>query len=208
GTLTAALINSFTPTVGQTFTILTASSVTGTFTNSTIAINSSEHFNVSYTATSVVLTVASGPVGTLSAPATSMAAATGRRQGSAAVKSARLPGNGIAKAGRQVSALVPTRPILVAGAAELPARYSGNSTLQAIAGPRFQRETSPWMADSSMRSSGKYPGSQDRQTAVTHVEKDNAHMGPIGGNVRRGTMGLPAGQIRVLPTRIPTSALR
>ena len=60
GTLTAALINSFTPTVGQTFTILTASSVTGTFTNTTIAINSNEHFVVSYTSTSVVLTVASG----------------------------------------------------------------------------------------------------------------------------------------------------
>jgi len=64
GTLTAALVNAFTPTVGQTFTILTASSVSGTFTNSTIAINSSEHFAISYTATSVVLTVVSGPAST------------------------------------------------------------------------------------------------------------------------------------------------
>jgi hypothetical protein len=63
GTLTAGLINGFTPTVGQTFTVLTASSVTGKFSNSTIAINSTEHFVVSYTSTSVVLTVASGPVG-------------------------------------------------------------------------------------------------------------------------------------------------
>jgi hypothetical protein len=61
GTLSAALVNGFTPTVGQTFTVLTASGVTGTFTNSTIAINGSEHFVVSYTSTSVVLTVASGP---------------------------------------------------------------------------------------------------------------------------------------------------
>jgi len=59
GTLTAALINSFTPSVGQTFTILTASAVSGTFTNSTIAINSSEQFDISYTSTGVVLTVAS-----------------------------------------------------------------------------------------------------------------------------------------------------
>jgi hypothetical protein len=59
GTLTAALINKFTPTVGQTFTILTASSVTGTFTNSTIAINSTEQFDISYTSDSVVLTVVS-----------------------------------------------------------------------------------------------------------------------------------------------------
>jgi hypothetical protein len=62
GTLTAALVNGFTPTVGQTFTVVTASSVTGTFSNSTIAINPTEHFVVSYTSTGVVLTVASGPV--------------------------------------------------------------------------------------------------------------------------------------------------
>jgi len=34
--------------------------VTGTFSNSTIAINGTEHFNVSYTATGAVLTVVSG----------------------------------------------------------------------------------------------------------------------------------------------------
>jgi hypothetical protein len=60
GTLTVALASGFTPTVGSTFTVLTAGTVTGTFSNSTIAINSSEHFNVSYTSTGVVLTVASG----------------------------------------------------------------------------------------------------------------------------------------------------
>ena len=41
---------------------LTAATVTGTFSNSTIAINSTEHFNVSYTSTGAVLTVASGPI--------------------------------------------------------------------------------------------------------------------------------------------------
>ena len=60
GTLTVALASGFTPTVGSTFTVLTASSISGTFSNSTIAINGSEHFNVSYTSTGVVLTVASG----------------------------------------------------------------------------------------------------------------------------------------------------
>jgi hypothetical protein len=60
GTLTVALASGFTPTIGSTFTVLTASSISGTFSNSTIAINSSEHFNVSYTSTGVVLTVASG----------------------------------------------------------------------------------------------------------------------------------------------------
>jgi len=62
GTLTVTLASGFTPTVGSTFTVLTAGNVTGTFSDSTIAINSTEHFNVSYTSTGVVLTVASGPV--------------------------------------------------------------------------------------------------------------------------------------------------
>jgi hypothetical protein len=60
GTLTVTLAGGFTPTIGSTFTVLTASSITDTFSNTTIAINSSEHFNVSYTSTGVVLTVASG----------------------------------------------------------------------------------------------------------------------------------------------------
>jgi hypothetical protein len=57
GTLAAPLIGSFVPTVGQAFTVLSAGSVTGTFTNTTVAINSSEYFAVSYTTTGVVLTV-------------------------------------------------------------------------------------------------------------------------------------------------------
>ena len=61
GTLAAPLLAGFTPTVGQTFTVLSATSVTGAFSNSTIAINSSEHFAVSYTTTGAVLTVVSGP---------------------------------------------------------------------------------------------------------------------------------------------------
>ncbi|HVI08496.1 MAG TPA: hypothetical protein VND65_09405 [Candidatus Binatia bacterium] len=60
GTITVTLAGGFTPTIGSTFTVLTASSITGTFSNSTIAINSSEHFDVSYTSTGVVLTVVSG----------------------------------------------------------------------------------------------------------------------------------------------------
>jgi hypothetical protein len=57
GTLAVTLINSFTPTVGQTFTVLTAGSISGTFSNTTIAINSTEQFDISYTSTGVVLTV-------------------------------------------------------------------------------------------------------------------------------------------------------
>ena len=60
GTLTVTLASGFIPTIGSTFTVLTGAAVTGTFSNSTIAINGTEHFNVSYTSTGVVLTVASG----------------------------------------------------------------------------------------------------------------------------------------------------
>jgi hypothetical protein len=60
GTLSVTLASGFTPALNSTFTVLTAGSVTKTFSNSTIAINSSEHFVVSYTSTSVVLTVVSG----------------------------------------------------------------------------------------------------------------------------------------------------
>jgi fibronectin-binding autotransporter adhesin len=61
GTLAVTLINGFTPTVGQTFTVLTATGGLGgtTFSNTTIAINSTEQFDISYTSTGVVLTVVS-----------------------------------------------------------------------------------------------------------------------------------------------------
>jgi hypothetical protein len=60
GTITFTVASAFQSSlkVGQTFTVLTASSITGSFTNSTIAINSTFQFDVSYTATGVVLTVA------------------------------------------------------------------------------------------------------------------------------------------------------
>ena len=68
GTLNIAL-GSFTPTVGQTFTILTASSVTDTFTTvNGLAINGTEHFTIAYHPGGVVLTVVSGAL-TISNPA-------------------------------------------------------------------------------------------------------------------------------------------
>jgi hypothetical protein len=61
GTLNIDLGSGFTPTVGETFTIITASSVTGTFaTVNGIVINGSEYFKVTYNKGSVVLTVESG----------------------------------------------------------------------------------------------------------------------------------------------------
>jgi hypothetical protein len=61
GTLNITLGSSFTPSVGETFTILTASSVSDTFaTVNGLAINGSEHFTVTYYAGGVVLTVVTG----------------------------------------------------------------------------------------------------------------------------------------------------
>lgn len=59
GTLNIALLNHFVPAVGDSFEILTARSVTGTFAavNGT-TINSSEHFTVTYNSNNVTLTVA------------------------------------------------------------------------------------------------------------------------------------------------------
>lgn len=61
GTLTIKVVNGFAPVVGDSFTILTGSAVSGTFaTVKGTSINSSEHFEVNYTSTAVTLTVASG----------------------------------------------------------------------------------------------------------------------------------------------------
>ena len=62
GELNLALISGFTPTLGEMFEILTASSVSGTFSSVTgTSINSSEHFSVIYNSNNVTLDVVSGP---------------------------------------------------------------------------------------------------------------------------------------------------
>jgi len=62
GTLNIKLIKSFVPTVGDVYTILKATTaVSGTFaTVKGLSINSAEHFQITYNATSVTLTVVSG----------------------------------------------------------------------------------------------------------------------------------------------------
>jgi hypothetical protein len=62
GTLNLTLINNFLPAIGNTFTILTTSARSGQFaTVNGLSINGGEHFQISYGATSVTLTVVSGP---------------------------------------------------------------------------------------------------------------------------------------------------
>ena len=61
GTLNIKLINGYVPNVGDAFTILTGSAITGQFsTVNGLSINGGEHFQISYGATSVTLTVESG----------------------------------------------------------------------------------------------------------------------------------------------------
>src|SRR5262249_28035351 len=61
GVLNLALINGFVPNIGDSFKILTASSVTGTFaTVNTLCINSNERFGITYEAGDVLLTVVAG----------------------------------------------------------------------------------------------------------------------------------------------------
>jgi hypothetical protein len=75
GALNTNLISGFAPTVGQSFTIMNFASRTGTFASCdgraggmTCPINGAEHFNITYNATSVVLTVASGAAAVLGQP--------------------------------------------------------------------------------------------------------------------------------------------
>ncbi len=65
GTLNLALIDSFIPTTSDTFEILIASSVTGTFStvNGLEFNNDQDHFVVVYNSNNVTLDVASGPLG-------------------------------------------------------------------------------------------------------------------------------------------------
>jgi hypothetical protein len=61
GTLNIKRINGFVPAIGARFTTLTGSIVTGHFaTVNGLSINSSEHFEVNYSGTTVALTVVSG----------------------------------------------------------------------------------------------------------------------------------------------------
>ena len=61
GPLKVMRLSTYIPAIGKTFIVLTGSVVTGTFSNSTVSINSGEHFAISYNPTNVTLTVESGP---------------------------------------------------------------------------------------------------------------------------------------------------
>ncbi len=77
GTLNLSLVNGFTPTVGQTFVIVSSSALSGTFaTVNGLAINSNEHFTVTYGGSNVILKVVSGAL-----PASTFTASDAMRPG-------------------------------------------------------------------------------------------------------------------------------
>jgi hypothetical protein len=85
GTLTIARASGFTPAIGSTFTILTCSSLIGTFQTVTgLYINSSESFELVYSSTAVTLVVVASP--TSSSPTvTGVSASSGATGGGTSV---------------------------------------------------------------------------------------------------------------------------
>ena len=62
GSLTVNLVDSYEPEIGDTFTIVTGTSITGTFdTINGLVIGNGKQFDVSYNATDVTLEVIAGP---------------------------------------------------------------------------------------------------------------------------------------------------
>ena len=66
GSLNLTLPTGFTPTIGQTFKIMNFTSETGQFMHCNCAINTSEHFQITYQGTDVLLTVVAGGGGNFS----------------------------------------------------------------------------------------------------------------------------------------------
>jgi hypothetical protein len=61
GKLLVKRVKGYVPPIGSTFTIVTGSAITGQFASPKLAINSKEHFEITYTGTAVTLTVVAGP---------------------------------------------------------------------------------------------------------------------------------------------------
>jgi hypothetical protein len=210
GTLTAAEVNGFTPTVGQMFTVLTAHSITGTFSDSTITINGTEHFNVSYTATSVVLTVVSGAASNASNTAASpspMAVASTKQT----VAVAKLP---IAISGLRHKIGVPLKvgkPILVSG---LSREGRGSNAiigrvwgLENLRTPHAEPVVSLWNRPSERPAQVSRIASSDSTRANLPVSNNWIARNGVRVSPAPGVIGLstrrPAMAARMLPTHIP-----
>ena len=60
GKLVLKRIKGYVPPIGDVFTIVTGSAITGQFASPVLTINSKEHFEINYNANSVTLTVVAG----------------------------------------------------------------------------------------------------------------------------------------------------
>jgi hypothetical protein len=99
GTLALQLINGYVPAVGSTFKVLGFNSETGSFaTVKGLAINSAEHFSISYQGTDVLATVVSGAAAGSTAASLN---ATGL-----VAKSTISPGDSLARFRREIAATV------------------------------------------------------------------------------------------------------
>jgi hypothetical protein len=194
---------------GETFTVLTASSVSGTFSNSTIAINSSFHFNVSYTSTGVVLTVATGPTAPpANSPAQPVAQMALLSKPVAMTSKTPVLTSGLR---HRVGGVVGKtgKPILVAGT-------SGRSNAVLARGSELSNlrswERMPMIATSSVRPVPVTAQSNVRSAIVSRIALPKAEprmgqnhvigMQPLGGlmGVSNNNRRIP---VRVLPSMLP-----
>jgi hypothetical protein len=193
-------------TLGETFTVLTASSVSGTFSNSTIAINGTFQFDVSYTSTGVVLTVAATAANEKNSPAPAAAQTTAKATPSAKLATAKGtkadPVSGVRRASgiREVS-----KPVVVAGWA--PARGQSN----AILAGRYENNLRSWeripvITGSQAMPAAGMPRVWNESTARSLPASDTG-MGHAIGVPASGWMGTTGvthrTPVRILPPMLP-----
>ncbi len=199
-------------TLGETFTVLTGSSVTGTFSNSTIAINSSFQFNVSYTSTGVVLTVAAvtpgsnnpahaaGQSAAVAASAKPAMAATVARGGSPVLASGLRRASGTSKL---------SRPVVVAGWARATGRsnviVTGGSELDTLRS--WERTTVISTASVRTNLPAQIPRAVN-ESATHNLPASDLRMGGSHamGIQTQGWMGNRRAPVKILTPMIPHAA--
>jgi fibronectin-binding autotransporter adhesin len=198
-------------TLGETFTVLTSSALSGTFSNSTIAINGTFQFNVSYTSTGVVLTVASTtPTGSGqpgSQTTTAMPVATAK---SATATSRRVA---VASSGLRRATVTSKISRPVAAAAWAPANaHSGAILASGLERNNLRSwERVPVISANPVRTAGmaRTPRAVN-EIAVHNLPASDLRMGgeshgiaiPVGGGWM-GTAGNRRAPVKLLPPMFP-----
>jgi len=200
-------------TLGETFTVLTSSAVSGTFSNSTIAINGTFQFNVSYTSTGVVLTVASTTPNGSSQPGpqttTAMPVATAK---SAITRTGTSNRIAVASSGLRhaIATSRVSRPVVVA--AWTPSSSHSNAILASEKNNLRSWEHVPVITASKVRMGMVVPQMPRAVNEISaHLPASDLRMGggeshaipvPVGG----GWMGMPGNHrapVKLLPPMLP-----